>query len=300
MERRWLKGNLHTHTSMSDGDSPPAEVTGWYRDAGYDFLAITDHNVHVDPAGLAAEAGPMLLIGGEEVTSFDTHVNGLGIRETIPPGFGEDVRATWQADIDAIRAAGGVPAVNHPNFRWVGDAGSLAGLTGVTLLEVWNGSPECNDRGRPGSPSSEELWDLVLTAGTRLWALATDDAHHFRRWGRAFANPGRGWVVVHAQPTEAGVLAALERGDHYASSGVELADLRRGSGEIALEIVPLADLHYTTRFIGSGGRVLDVVEGTSARYRIRGDEGYVRARVDDSDGSSAWVQPLFAGDRPER
>lgn len=44
-EIRWYRGNLHTHTLWSDGDDFPDMVVDWYREAGYDFLALSDHNV---------------------------------------------------------------------------------------------------------------------------------------------------------------------------------------------------------------------------------------------------------------
>ncbi len=61
----------------------------------------------------------------------------------------------------------------------------------------------------------------------------------------------------------------------------------------AIDIATRRDLHYTTRFIGAGGQLLDVQHGASPRYRVTGHEGYVRARIDDSDGLSAWTQPRF-------
>lgn len=42
---RWWKGNTHTHTLWSDGDGAPEHVAAWYRDAGYNFLVLSDHNV---------------------------------------------------------------------------------------------------------------------------------------------------------------------------------------------------------------------------------------------------------------
>lgn len=42
---RWWKGNLHTHTLWSDGDDFPEMVAEWYRTRGYNFLALSDHNV---------------------------------------------------------------------------------------------------------------------------------------------------------------------------------------------------------------------------------------------------------------
>ena len=92
---RWYKGNTHAHTLESDGDSTPEEVTRWYRDQGYQFLVLSDHNVLVNIAALsAAFAVPeqFLLVPGEEVTdTFDTkplHVNGLNVTRLVEPRHG--------------------------------------------------------------------------------------------------------------------------------------------------------------------------------------------------------------------
>jgi hypothetical protein len=295
MTARWYRGNLHTHTTNSDGDSPPAVVVAWYRDAGYDFLALTDHDVLTDPEGLRDAAGPMTLIRGEEVSSGDIHVNGLGIREQIKPAFRDSVRATLQDNVDAIRATGGVPSVNHPNFRWQVTPADLAALRDVRLFEIHNAGPEVSNMGgRAGFPSVETTWDQLLTADHRMLGVAVDDAHEFQVWGRLYSNPGRAWMCIkaeHATPAE--LLEALEAGACYASTGVTLGDVAAGGGELALEIVPQWALHYRTSFIGEGGRVLDVQEGLSPRYRLSPTDRYVRARVDDSDGLTAWTQPLF-------
>ena len=55
--QRWFRGNTHTHTLNSDGDSPPDSVARWYRDHGYGFLFITDHETLTDPAPLNARFG---------------------------------------------------------------------------------------------------------------------------------------------------------------------------------------------------------------------------------------------------
>jgi hypothetical protein len=236
----------------------------------------------------------MLLVHGEEVTAGDVHVNGLGIRSTIPPVIGETVAETLQRNADAIRDDGGMASVNHPNYRWQVGPADLIALEGCRLLEVFNGGPETNNAGGRGRPSHDELWDAVLSADRRFHAIAVDDAHFFKVFGRPYSNPGRGWVHIRtARLSEATVLEALREGHFYASSGVELADISRGRNELAIDIVQQYDLAYRTSFIGRGGEVLDVVDGLEPRYAVRGHEGYVRARVDDSDGLSAWVQPLF-------
>lgn len=292
---RWLRANLHTHTINSDGDSPPADVVAWYRDAGYDALAITDHDFLTDPADLQEIAGPMLLVRGEELTSGDVHVNGLGVPRRLSPTLEGDVRARLQGNIDAIRDAGGVPSVNHPNFRWQVRVDDLAELRGVRLFEIHNAGPEVNNRGgREGFPDMETVWDLLLTAGHRMIGIAVDDAHSFKLWGRQYSNPGRAWMMIRAEhAAEADLLTALETGDCYATTGVSLGEVATRGGELALEVVPQWELHYRTTFIGRDGRTLDVQEGPSARYRLRPGDGYARARVDDSDGLSAWTQALF-------
>ena len=47
-ESRWWKGNLHTHTFWSDGDDFPEMVASWYKDHGYHFLALSDHNIMLE------------------------------------------------------------------------------------------------------------------------------------------------------------------------------------------------------------------------------------------------------------
>ena len=295
MTARWYRGNLHTHTTNSDGDSSPEVVVSWYRDAGYDFLVVTDHDVLTDPDGLRDAAGPMTLIRGEEISSGDVHVNGLGIRERIAATFAATVAETIQGNVDAVRAQGGVPSVNHPNFRWLVSPDDLAALRDVRLFEIHNAGPEVNNLGgRPGFPSVESTWDMLLSADHRMLGVAVDDAHHFQVWGRPYSNPGRAWMWVQAEtPTPAKLLAALDAGDCYASTGVILGDVHAAAGELLIDIDQQWENHYRTTFIGVDGRVLDVQEGLSTHYRLSPTDRYVRARVDNSDGLTAWIQPLF-------
>src|SRR5215212_5104689 len=101
----WLKGNLHTHTLESDGDSPPAEVVRWYVGHGYDFLVLTDH----DKVTRVDDSAGLVLIPGEEVTDRlpkkPLHVNAIGIEEAVKPQGGRTPVEVLQRDIDAVRHA---------------------------------------------------------------------------------------------------------------------------------------------------------------------------------------------------
>jgi len=297
---RWLKGNTHTHTLESDGDSPPEVVARWYRDHGYQFLVISDHNVWVDPGTLASVVdSTFLLIPGEELTSrhgeVPVHVNGLNLPHVVVPRTDSTLVATIQANVDAVREVEGVPHINHPNFRWAFDHRTLAQVDDDRLLEIFNGHPLVHNQGGGDAPGLEEVWDQLLTGGKRIYGIAVDDAHHFTgEFSSDRANPGRGWVAVRADRLEAEeILRRLEAGEFYASTGVELRDVVITPRRLEVHIDPSGDFKYTTEFIGSGGRVLERTGANPAIFALGDQRGYVRARVTDSGGAKAWVQPVF-------
>lgn len=301
-ELRWYKGNTHTHTLNSDGDSTPDEVARWYREHGYHFLVLSDHNHLTEIDGLNAVLGAeekFLLIRGEEVTdAFEgapVHVNALDPDGLVEPQHGASVADVLQRNVDAIRRATGVPHVNHPNFEWALTVDDLARLENDRLFEIYNGHPMVNNEGGGGRPGLEEMWDQLLTAGKVLFGIAVDDAHQFKRpWDRKAARPGQGWVMVRAaRLTPSNILGALERGDFYASTGVVLDDVRVTGGGIEIRIKPDGKTKYRVRFIGAGGTVLAEAIDSPAVYTFDGTERYVRARVEDSNGRTAWTQPVF-------
>ncbi|HEX6086035.1 MAG TPA: CehA/McbA family metallohydrolase [Thermoanaerobaculia bacterium] len=283
----WLKGNLHTHTAASDGDSPPAEVAAWYRDRGYDFLVITDHD---EITTIDAPKG-LVLIPGEEVTDRlpkkPLHVNAIGLTKVVAPQKGTTPVEVLQRNIDAVRAAGGVPLINHPNFGWAFGADELLQLRNFTLLEIASGHPYVNTQ---GPPSVESMWDALLTKGRRVYGVAVDDSHHWKKplGDTDVALPGKAWVVVRAERDAKSIVAALERGDFYASTGVELEEV----SATRVKVREKNGAHYRIQFIGDGGRVLQESVGPSASYAMK-TERYVRAKVIDSNGRMAWTQPVF-------
>lgn len=301
---RWYKGNTHTHTLNSDGDSSPDEVVRWYRENGYNFLVLTDHNFLTSVDGLNALHGAneqFIVIKGEEVTdkfeSKPIHVNGLDVSRKVDPQGGKSVVDTLQRNVDAVRAAAGVPHINHPNFEWAITADDLKQVQNNKLFEIFNGHHRVNNLGGGGVPGLEEVWDVILSSGKLLYGIAVDDAHTFKQpWNKDSAQPGRGWVVVRAERlATAAILAALERGDFYASTGVELADYQVNEKEITVRIKELGVTKYRVLFIGRGGSILKEVTVNPAVYEFRGDETYVRAKIIDSNGKFGWTQPVWFG-----
>ncbi len=301
-KQRWFKGNTHTHTLNSDGDSTPYDVVKWYREHGYNFVFITDHE-YITNVGVLNElfgkAGSFVVISGQEVTDrFDSkplHINALGIDSVVMPNALAGSVATLQKNIDDVRAKGGVPQLNHPNFGWALTAAEIKQLKNITLVEIFNGHPLVNNLGGGGSPSAEQIWDDVLSSGRVMYGIADDDSHYFKRPGDKTAPlPGQAWVYVRASElTPTAVLSALDRGDFYASTGVELEEYSADGSGIALKIKEQRGSKYRIEFIGRGGRVFAESAQSPATYRFKGNELYVRAKVYESNGKFAWTQPFF-------
>jgi hypothetical protein len=298
---QWFKGNTHAHTLESDGDSTPEEVTRWYKEHGYHFLVLTDHNVltAVDRLNAKfAERGRFIVIKGEEVTSaFEgkaIHVNGLDTKETIGRQQGSSVQEILQKSVDAVRAQEGVPHINHPKFTWALTAQQLRAVKNNKLFEIYNGHPMVNNFGGGGIDGIEAAWDAILSHGVLLYGIAVDDAHHFKDLGNPkLAGPGRGWVVVRARElTGRAILDAMERGEFYASTGVELSDYQVTASAMTVSVKTESYAKYRIQFIGKGGVVIHEALDSPATYQFRGDEGYVRARVLESNGRVAWLQPV--------
>jgi hypothetical protein len=302
----WWKGNTHTHTTNSDGDSSPEVVTRWYQDHGYSFLVLSDHNYLTAEGSFPYEKKDgFLLIQGEEVSASyppaggaprrPVHVNALDHKAVIEPVDGTTAAETLQANVDRIRSASAVPHVNHPNFRWALTVDDLLKLRGCRLLEIWNGHPAVHNHGGGGVPGMEEVWDRLLSAGVVVYGIAVDDAHHFKgEFAADRVNPGRGWIHVRARALRPDALMeALERGDFYASTGPVLEDVTADDVSLRIRIAALQDFKHTTHFYGKGGRLLASSTDAAPSYTFGGGEGYVRAKVVDSAGRAAWVQPVF-------
>jgi hypothetical protein len=275
--------------------------------------------------------GQFLFIHGEEITdkfkekSGDKtverpiHHGSFNHVHLIPPPGGTSVRDVLERTVAAVEAEAkrcGRPVLvhlNHPNFGWGVTPDDIAHVPGERFFEVYNGHRDVRNYGDAEHPSTEKIWDYVLTlrltklGGPPLYAFATDDAHNYHK-EQAMSNPGRGWVMVHATALDGDTLTeAMRRGDFYATSGVLLDEISTTPQSMSLKIATQPGIRYTTKFIGTRaggapGDLLQESEGPSAEYRFKGDEIYVRAAIvssaphpngyEKTDLQTAWVQPV--------
>lgn len=269
----WFKGNFHTHTTRSnDGKATPQEVCDWYRERGYDFLALTDHDHLADEKDWQTP-DDFLVIRGVEVSG--NHLVGLDITQA------PDKRLPIQEKIDLILQQGGFCIAAHPNWQF--DHWPLQLLeksVGYLAIEIFNTHVSVLE----GSGYALDKWDKLLSQGRRVWGVASDDAHN-PLGGLA----ARGWVIVSAPKLSLPDLRkSFEQGDFYASTGVELESLEIGANQIRITVHSAEEI----LFIGQEGKILERVRGSNAVYSVRGDEQYIRTECHGLNGA-AYTQPEF-------
>jgi len=290
-ESVFLRGNIHTHSLRSDGDSPAEVVMAWYRDHGYDFLALTDHNRHLDVSDYQhIENGSFVLIPGEEVSMAAAgkpiHVNALCTHSTIGEARFDSRTAAVQWAVDQIGSQGGVALINHPNFVWSLRLEHLAPIRGAHMIEVYSGHPHARSHGDDRHDSVEQMWGELVALGSRWAPAAVDDMHQLGpvpTEGVPQARPGTGWVEVYGAELDAdSICSALGAGRLYATNGPQLSRLAVGGDAMT---VWLDDADAQVDFVDIGGEALasahpepDSTGKLHASYQLRGDEPLVRAR----------------------
>jgi hypothetical protein len=187
--------------------------------------------------------------------------------------------------------------LNHPNFHWAADLDLVVELAsrGVTLMEVRNEAVDSRNEGDAHHPSTEALWDAALSRGARLFATATDDAHHYddaelqRSMGRPAYTGDRGFVMVHADKTPMAIRKAIEAGDFYGSTGVVLDEVTMTRDRVHVA----ASKDLTFEVVGTRGAVLTTIRGRVLDFDPRSaPAGYLRVRAHDVAGHVAFTQPL--------
>lgn len=290
---KFWRGNLHTHSTRSDGRRSPEEVCKTYREAGYDFLALTDHFVEhcgwpiTDTHSFQTETFTTL-IGAEIHTAQHQmelgntwHLVAVGLPFDFAPSPLEE---TGPQLAERALATGAFVVAAHPQWFAMTE-NDLLSLEGIHGLEIFNASAsDDND-----CAESSYMLDYALARGKRLFACATDDAHFMPNSRERLA----GWVMVKSETLEPiALLAALKAGDFYSSTGPTIVDMRLESSHLSVRCSP-ADRVFA---IGIPTEYKSVGEQgvTEAEFDLAGWRSpYVRVLVRDAFGRKAWSNPLW-------
>ena len=302
-----LKGNLHGHTSNSDSQISPKEYMEKYRDANYDFAAITDHDNYENAQFVPEYAsyptmdpnveGIIFMGPSYEDSSPSQHINIFKVSDFL--GF--KGRRSINQVLNKASKKGLICSLNHPNWhsQYLSDETILGIKEPLLFVEVWNGtmSSDVNDNEEAENAWSNSCraWDLLLSSGHIVYAIATDDFHiippypdnHFFR---------KGYVEVYSKGrTAEDIWTALEYGQFVACNGLSR------DNSINITTISCKNLMYHVEvenpcdifFIGENGIVLqEDLATTSATYYVKGTEKYVRCSV-KNEKEYKWLQPMI-------
>ena len=295
-EGRWLRGNLHAHTTLSDGMVEPRKQAEDYRAMGYDFLSVTDHNVMHTLRELCTD--DFLIVPGWERDIPYGRWKCLHVVGQFPDGFPQEVYSRPKGDpgkmsmqdlLDEMSGENAFITLAHPVWSRM-EPEEVRALKGFHAIEVFNTGTErlCH------AGHAEILWDMLLREGRRVFCVACDDTHGKTAKSDRFG----GWVMVKARTfTIADILKALRDGHYYSTQGPEIRSFTIENGTVTVECSPCEEVHLIS-YEPRGASVYDVDGRPLTRVEIplKGGERYVRVECVDAQGRTAWSQPIWPDD----
>jgi hypothetical protein len=311
-EGRWYRGNLHTHSTLSDGHYGMAELVDAYAGRGYHFLGLTEHNQFVTGEGMGRDG--FLLLPGVEYNMRQAEADYRDVHLNIFPGTDAMLAAARrplyqdrqvltprpfsgrrydliQEVIDEAAEMGCVVMLNHPHWSII-ELEDILPLRGLFAMEVYNHSGQHMEN----MGCSDVTWESVLRAGRRLWGTATDDNHNRTPFDSVENDSFGGWVAVKARAlTRTDVMEALIAGSFYASCGPEIRRFDLIGDEVFFECSPVQRISL----VGDGRQYQSAVceTGTngllSFHKRLQGTERFIRVECADAWGRYAWTNPIF-------
>ena len=286
---QFYKGNMHTHSTNSDGKYPPEKVIETYREAGYDFLVLTDHFMQrygwkvSDTTGLRSD-GFTTIVGAElhaPSTSLGElwHIKAIG----LPVDFAPIADGETGPEVARRAAAqGAFIGIVHPS--WYGLTIEDAKTIDVAhAVEIYNhGSQIQLDRG-----IDWPFCDTLLNDNWRVFGYASDDAH---LWDNDCFG---GWVQVHAETLcPDALLSSLKSGQFYSSQGPVIHHVEMDEETVCIECSPAKTVAVTGR--GSKGEFRDGELLTQWHLPIKKfSNAYFRITVIDENGKRAWTNPVW-------
>jgi predicted metal-dependent phosphoesterase TrpH len=297
---RFWRGNLHTHSTLSDGKLPLDEVIARYKTAGYDFISLTDHFIEHYDWPIAdtrhLRGNDFTTILGAELHAPVTSAGELW--HILANGLPQDFKPVAKGETGpqlARRAveAGAFVSIAHPSWsRYTIEDGRA--LAFAHAVEIYNhGCAIENDLGE-----GFYLLDQMLNEGHRLGAIATDDAH--------FHTPDHfgGWVHVKAESLDPDdLLRALKNGHHYSSQGPQFHDIRLDDKHIEIETSPVDVITVVcgnSRTCVRHGKAITSAAFDLAKlekgWLLEKPSPWFRVTAIDHAGKRAWSNPYWCAD----
>lgn len=310
------KGNLHSHTTNSDGHLNPKESAEMFRAHGYSFLCLSEHDLFTDYRE-ELNTDSFIILPGIEASCYlfgNTgakrpmkchHMNGIlgteamqkeaplhfSHKEKLPPTVRiEDWNgeAEGQALIDTLYRHGCLVTYNHPIWSRV-EPQEIRDLDGIWALEIYN----YDTVNESATGADTTYWDMILRSGKQLFAVASDDNHN----PGTFDDACGGWIMVFAKAlTYEYILQAMIRGDYYSSSGPEIYGWGVKDDVVWVECSACERINFICGGLVGAGETKIAPSRDGLRCStmlLSGTETYVRVECVDYNGKKAWTNAIF-------
>ncbi len=287
----WLKGNFHMHTTESDGRLAPSEAVRLYKEAGYDFVALSDHR----KINSQKEADGFLVLSGAEWDTGDAdsfpvyHILGIGMEKPMRPVYRRAAELFHrpphpQEIINAIREAGGIAILAHPSWSVMTpeELLDLRGLSGAEIYNTFSGLPW-----NPARADSSVYFDIWAKNGRFIPCFGGDDAHHYQ--GEELKTCTRVGAVK-AERKE--ILEAVKAGRVYASQGPVFESISLKGDTV--ETIFSGDVKTVVFYTNTpwGKQNVQFTEGNrEAAYQLNPGDTFFRIELTDGEGKKAWSSP---------
>jgi hypothetical protein len=306
-EPRWYSGALHLHTTHSDGTLTPAALADAARHAGYDFIAITDHN-NTTHAREPIPSSPLHIVG-EELTTPGGHATVWGLPEGAWIDFRVTPRDPKAAEtiaglVDASHRAGALFSISHPIDNCDGCSWTHTIPEGVDAIEIWQ-----NEKA-PRDPAIA-VWDRLLREGRRITAVGVSDWHRqpspidgaaVRVQANALTQPAildgirRGQVIVMRDARTQPPSVRAHCGSVDAGVGESLACASSDELAVHVSMPELSD--GNAEFSWNAARMTTRAIGHGTTFTMPAAAGYLRVRIYAANGGTvAITNPIYVSTR---
>jgi hypothetical protein len=329
----WRRGDFHMHTGHSDGSCdndqgqripcPVIRTLEAAQHTGLDFIFVSDHNTlaqmevlrELQPAFLN-----LLLLPGEEITTFHGHANALGVMRPLEFELGSKRLPTLNKLLDAVEAQGAILSINHPgqpsgeDCMGCGWTVADTDYARITSIEAVNGGSARAGK-TEGPTSGIAFWQDKLNQGFHITAIGGSDNHDATDWtGKSQSPVGTPATVVWtSELSMQGVLNGVRSGRVFidlAPDATHTLDAQAHAGSTTthmgetLELAPGEDGEFSTTTSGIGNAGVEIVSGglvvTGNRFHLAdaAHPGWIRANVRDASGKLLMVgNPIYVRTR---
>ncbi len=260
-----LYGDLHIHTTASDGALSAFEVGRLAKENGLDFIGLANHNNFAENLALPHIDG-LTFVPAVEWTHYNGHMNFFGVSAPFENSFIANTKEEMQSIISHAKSLGAVISVNHPEcplcpYKWGDD-------DIYDMMEIWNGPM------RPANVRAVRKWTFLLRQGRHIPIAGGSDFHKPKQ----FAKLGNPVTAVYSQSRSAeAILKAIRNGNCFVAESKDGVKLKLRYGDTVMGQTAEFDENTWLEIYADAKKVTIVTDKGEKELSLR--DGSVKVRL---------------------